>query len=328
MKLDQIFRAAVLLGMGALGLCSVAFGQQFPNKPIRLIVPFAAGSGADVLSRVLAQAMQSNLGQPVVVENKTGASGTLAAKEVINSPPDGYTLLVATTNLLVFPSELVPGRTYEPMIDLAPIGRMYVAPLFLAVHSNIPAKTLAEFIHYGKVNPGKLNFGSYGISTTSQFCMDILNQEAKLDITHVPYRGLPILDLVGKRIDIVCDTFPVLNQHVQAGSVRILAVSTARRSALAPEVPTVSEFGFPGYDISTWTALFAPPKTPPAVIAKLSEAIQEALRSAQLKERGTSLGYEPTPSTPEELTTFMRSETERWNKITGATKGSSAGSRK
>jgi tripartite-type tricarboxylate transporter receptor subunit TctC len=303
-------------GLAALlSVAAPAYAADFPTKPIRIVVPFGAGGGLDAAVRVLAQGMQARIGQPVVVENRTGSSGTIAANHVRAAEPDGHTLLAATTNLLSFPRSVVPGMNYDASTDFAPVGLLYEAPLVIVVNSKSPIRTLADLVDTARRNPGKLSFGSYGVATTTHFCMEDLKRRARVSLIHIPYRGIPTIDLVGGHFDVGCDTVPPVMEHVNAGTLRLLAVTTPQRSRFAPGVPTVSELGYPGFQVSTWSAIVAPKGTPPAVLRSLNETIRAVLDSPQFRARTDALAYEPRPTSPEQLAEFIRTERDRWQKL-------------
>ncbi|MGE0801628.1 MAG: Bug family tripartite tricarboxylate transporter substrate binding protein [Lautropia sp.] len=298
----------------------LAHGNGYPSKPIRLVLPFAAGGGIDSAGRALAAGLQAELGQPVVVDNRAGASGTIAANAVRTAEPDGYTLLVATTNILSFPASVLRGKNFDARTDFTPVSQIFEAPLSLAVNAASPITDLRGLISAARKQPGKLTYGSYGVATTSHFCVEELKRRVGVSMVHVPYRGVPTLDLVGGQIDVVCDTVSPIMPFVKAGTVRIIAVTTNERSRFAPDVPTASEQGTSGLVVTTWSAIVAPKGTPAEIVARLNAAIGKVLRSSELQERVGALGYEAKPSTPEELRRFIEAESSRWQALVSEAK--------
>ena len=305
------------------GLKSAVFYQctasaamaDFPAKPITFVVPFGAGGGIDVSTRVLAKGMQAALGQPVIVENKTGASGTIGADFVRQAPADGYTLLIGTTNLLSFPRSVMPGRTYDPQTDFVPISGVYRSDLVVVVPTASPAHSMADLVEQARRSPGRLSYGSYGVATTTHFCMEEFKQRSRTHVVHVPYRGAPTMDVAAGRLEVSCDVIPQVTPLAKDKRLRILGVASTERSSFLPDVPTVAEQGFPGFAIFTWTAVMAPKRTPPEVVRKLNETIVAVVRSSEFQARARSLAFETWPTTPDELATFIQSETVKWQKL-------------
>lgn len=305
------------------GLMSAAFylyaasaaAVDFPTRPITLVVPFGAGGGLDVSTRVLAKGMQAALGQPVIVENKTGASGTIGANFVRQAPADGHTLLVGTTNLLSFPRSVMPGRTYDPVVDFVPISGVYRSDLVVMVPATSPFRNMKDLIEQARRNPGKQSYGSYGVATTTHFCMEELKHRTGTHVVHVPYRGAPTMDVVGGRLDVSCDVIPQVTPLVDEKRLRILGVASSERSSFLPDVPTVAEQGFPGFAVFTWAAVMAPKGTPPEISRKLNETIMAVVRSPEFQARARGLAFETWPTTTEALAAFIQSETVKWHKL-------------
>lgn len=309
--------------------CSVAVQAQsastgtYPQRPVKLIVPFSPGGLSDTLARLLAQPLSVALGQQVLVENRPGAGGIVATELVAKSPADGYTLLLADPQHLAINPALHSKLPYDAIRDFEPITLAAYGPLFLAVHSAVAANNFAEFTALAKARPGKLSYGSAGSGSIHHLSMESLKAAAGLDIVHVPFKGAAqaMPALVGAQVDVVFAAYPSLAPQVKAGKVRILAVSTGKRTRLAPEVPTLAELGVRGYDFAGQIGLVAPAGTPREVIARLHGEIVKALRQPELIERMTALGIDPVGNTPEDYARLIRTDLEKFAravKISGA----------
>ncbi|MGD9942012.1 MAG: Bug family tripartite tricarboxylate transporter substrate binding protein [Burkholderiaceae bacterium] len=314
MRLHRVL--ALLAGLMCAHALTAA-AQTFPTKPLRIVVPFAPGGPADASARRLAQALTPRLGQQVIIENRAGGGGVIAANAVLGSAPDGYTLLFGAVSGLAFTGKINPTITYDPLGDFTPISLTHVVPLFFIVHADTPASSLSEFIAYAKARPRQLTFGSAGNGTSSHLCLEALKSAAGIDMTHVPYRGssLAMADLLAKRIDIMCDPYQAHRAHVEAGTLRVLAVASARPSEVLPSAPPASGAGLPGFDISTWFALMAPRGTPLEVRNRIAADIAAVQKSDEMRAWGRSLGLEAVSSTPDELTAFLKAEAAKWEKI-------------
>lgn len=288
---------------------------DFPTRTITVVLPFGTGSGLDASARILARGMQSLLGQPVVVDNKTGASGTIAANYVRSAAPDGHTLILGTTNLFSFPRSVLPGRTYDPVNDFVPVSGVYRSDLVVIVPAGSPIKTMADLVATARSNPGKLSYGSYGVATTTHFCIEELKRRTGTSLVHVPYRGAPTMDVVAGQIDVTCDVIPPVIPLVKDNRLRILGVAAATRSKFLPDVPTVAEQGFPGFAVFTWSAVLVPKGTPPEVVRKLNDAIGTVIRSPEFQAQARNLGFEPWATSPRELSDFIQEETVKWQKL-------------
>ncbi|WP_206735197.1 tripartite tricarboxylate transporter substrate binding protein [Bosea sp. Tri-44] len=304
--------------MLATGLALPAAAQDFPAKNIKFVVPFAAGSATDALARILGEHLSRTLGRPIVVENLPGASGIIAAQNVVRADPDGHTLLITTNTTHGANQSLLKSVPYDAVKDFEPVGKLGTITLALATHQSVPAKTVRELIAYAKANPGKLTFGAG--SSSSRIAGEMLKSLAGLDLTYVPYRSNPqaITDLLGGQISIVFADISTTLPQIKAGKVNGLAVSTAKRSALAPDLPTMAEAGVAGYDLAAWFAAFAPAKTPRPVIDKLNQAFVAALNDKTTQERLLAAGIEPETSTPDELKAFVPVEIKKWADIVKA----------
>jgi tripartite-type tricarboxylate transporter receptor subunit TctC len=289
---------------------------NFPNHPIRVLVSTAAGGGVDAFTRIVAAQMQTILGQPMAVENKAGAGGSFAADLVYHSAPDGYTLLASQPAPITTNPLLIKGLNYEPT-KLEPVAIMSHIPNVLLVRPDFPAKTVAEFIAYAKANPGKLNYASQGVGTTSHLTAELFASITHVQLTHVPYKGTgPALnDIISSHVDLFFTELSTSLALHKAGKARILAVATKQRVAAIPDIPTLAEAGVPGCESDTWNAITAPPKTPTAIIAKLNDAANKALKVPVLLDRYNKLDAAPGGGTPAEMAAFVKQETERWSKV-------------
>jgi len=287
----------------------VASAQAYPHKPVRLIVPYPAGGASDVMARAIATKMATALAVQMVVENRTGAGGNTAAAAVAKSAPDGYTLFFGATGPLAVNPALYDKLPFDPVKDFAPIGMVGLMPLFITVPVTLRANSLKDLVALAKARPDALSYASSGVGGTTHLAMELLKRHAGAEITHVPYKGTAagVADMLGGNIHAMFDAWPTTGPHVQSGKLRFLAISTAQRSALEPQVPTVAESGFPGFDVSVWYGLLAPAGTPPEIIARLSAETAKAMASPELKERFAALGMEPRTSTPEQFASHIRS---------------------
>jgi tripartite-type tricarboxylate transporter receptor subunit TctC len=312
--LPHLSRRGILAATLALPL--PAFAQTFPSRPLRLICPFAAGGSADASARMLAEPLSVALGQPVVVENRPGGGATIGAQAVARAAPDGHTLLYGTPGPQIINPHLMRSVPYDPEKDFAPVSGYKRAPNLLAVHPSVPAKDVAELIALAKARPGQLTFASSGIGASSHLAGEMLKFMAKIDITHVPYRGTSqaLTDLMAGTVSMALDTLSILLPPSRAGNLRALGVTTPQRSALAPELPALAET-LPGFDAAPFNYIAATGGTPAPVIAKLNEAIIGILNDPAFRERMAALGEEPTPSTPEELAGVIRAESARWKQV-------------
>ena len=294
-----------------------AQAQNWPARPIRFVVPFAAGAGIlDIMARILAQHLTEALGQQVVVDNKPGAGGNVGAEIVAKAAPDGYTMLIANQAMLVSPF-LFAQMGYDPLKDLLPVTMINSAPLMVVVHPALPVKSVAELIAYSKANPGKLNYGSGGIGSTPFLAVESLKSATGLDATHVPYKGgAPALaDLVAGQLAFMIENVPGTLPLVKDGKLRALAVTSAKRVALVPDLPTLQEAGVAGYEMIGWNGLFVPAATPRDIVAKLHDATAKILRRPDVIEQLAKLGAESVGNPQPEFATFVQAETDRWGRI-------------
>ena len=306
---------AVTLLITALAPLSV-LAQAYPNKPIRLIVPFPAGGATDILARALSQKLGEKIGQTVVVENRPGAGGTIGADAASKSIADGYTLLLATSSTHSIGPAINPKIPYSAETDFTPIAYVASSPNIVVVPNTLPVKNMREFIDYARKNPGKLNYASSGNGTIVHLTTEYFKAQSDTFILHIPYRGtaLAIPDLVSGKIDVLFDSFVTGMPHVKDGKLRALAVTTAKRSALAPDMPTVAEV-LPGFESVTWFGLYGPKAMPADVTAKVNQAVNSALADADVKERFARLGAEPAGGTPQAFAAMVKSDNTKWKKI-------------
>lgn len=293
---------------------AAARGADFPTKPIRLVIGFAPGGGTDTTARALSTKLTASLGQQVIVDNRPGHSGTIAADITAKAVPDGHTLLLGTIALVINPS-LTKDMPFDTLRDLAPVTRAVDSTNILVVHPSVPAKSVKELIALAKAKP--LNGGSSGIGGTGHLAVELFNLQAGTKITHVPYKGggPAIVDLLAGNIHLIFATAASSIAHVKAGKIRPLAVTTAKRSALVPELPTVAEAGLPGYEANNWNGFLVPAKTPRPVINRLNKELGAALLLPDIKEFLFKQGLDAAPSTPEELGAYMKSEMAKWAKV-------------
>ena len=298
--------------------CSAALAQPYPNRAVRVIVPWTPGQATDIAARVVAQKLQDALGQPFVIDNKPGAGGSIGTEAVVKSAPDGYTLLAASSGPLSIMLHLqkVP---YEPLKDLAPISLVAATPFALVVHPSFPAADAKEFIAAIKADPGKYTFSSSGTGATAHLFTELFNSMAGIHgARHVPYKGTApaLTDIMNGEITYTVETVAATAPHIKSGRLKTYGVSTAHRTAALPDVPPLAESaGLSGYDVAAWIGYAAPAATPRDVLSRLSAEIQKALQSADLKERMVNIGLDAVSSTPDEMAAFMRREQERYGEI-------------
>ena len=300
----------------ALALATGAFAQTFPSKPIKLIVTYPPGGGADLMARLVAPRMAETLGQPVVVENKPGAGGQIGAAEVARAAPDGYTILLDAANHAVNPS-LYATLPYDPAKAFAPISLLVRFPNVLVVNPQFPAKDVKELIAMAKAKPGSVAFASSGSGSAQHLAGELFRQRAGVDMTHIPYKGGgPALnDVIGGQVPIFFGNMASSLPHVKAGKLRALAITGSKRSDALPDVPTMAEAGLPDYEVNEWNAIFAPAGTPAPIVAKLAEAIAKALHAPDVRERVASLGGEIAALGPQDTARFVSEQTETWGKV-------------
>jgi tripartite-type tricarboxylate transporter receptor subunit TctC len=313
--------ARAMLGVFAGLLLTIAaadaVAQAYPTRPLRLVLPFAAGGSTDAIARLVGQKMSESLGQPVVVENKPGAAGAIASQQVAGAPADGYTLLMATTSTHAILPVVNPKLTYDAVKDFAPIGVVARAPNLLVVSPTIAAGTVKELIELARSSPGQLSFASSGAGTITHLVAELFKSSAGIKAEHVPYKtGVQALpDLISGQIAFQFDSIVWTLPQVRAGKLKGVAVTGLERSRLAPELPTVAESGLPGFEGVTWFAFVAPAATPPEIIVRLNRDLNQALASADIQDKLAAQGAEPAPGAPEDLARLMRDDRVKWGRV-------------
>jgi len=309
-------RCALVAVLAVLVACP-ALGQTYPSKPIRLIVPFAAGGGNDNIARLVGKRLNESLGQPLVIDNRPGAGGVLGAELAAKSAPDGYTLFLGGVGSHAVNPNLIEKLPYDPIRDFAPVILLAKAPLILVVHPSVPARTLSEFVEYARKNPGKLNFASNGNGSSAQLAAVMFGSMARVDMVHVPYKGLApaLTDLLSGQVQLMFSSVVAILPHIKAGKLRALAVTGEKRMPSLPEVPTVAESGFPGFEASSWYGILAPAGTPREIVTRLNTEFTRALEQPEVRKTLLADGAEPVGGTPESFAAYIRSEKERMGKL-------------
>ncbi|HTR84775.1 MAG TPA: tripartite tricarboxylate transporter substrate binding protein [Reyranella sp.] len=312
----MIGRRTALASLGAIA-ATAARADTWPSRPIRLVVPFAAGAGIlDIMARLVSQHLSGPLGQQIVVDNRPGAGGNVGAEAVAKAAPDGYTLLIGNQAMIVSPF-LYARPGFDPLVDFVPVARVNSAPLMLVVHPSLPVHSVAEFIAYAKANPGKLYYGSGGVGATPFLAVELLKSQAGFDAIHVPYKGgAPALaDLVAGQISFMIENVPGTLPFVKDGKLRALAITSARRLPLVSDLPTMREAGVPDYEMVGWNGLFAPKGTPQAIVERLHDELMRALHAPDVQEQFAKLGAEAAGDSTAEFASFAREESRRWGKV-------------
>jgi tripartite-type tricarboxylate transporter receptor subunit TctC len=311
-RLATLFLAALL----AAGTFDAA-AQGFPSRPVTLTVGFAPGGGTDTAARILAKKLSENIGQSVVVDNRAGAGGNIAAQHIASAAPDGYTIHLTSVGPMTVAPHMVANLAYDPKRDIAPITMGVVFPNIFVVHPGVPAKTLAEFVALAKQKPGALSYGSSGIGGAGHLSGELFKQRAGVDLIHVPYKGggPAMTDLLGGRIDMYASVPSTAQPHVEAGKIRALATTGLQRSPSTPNVPTIAESGYPGFEAVNWYAFVAPGKTPNEILDYWNRELVKVLKDPQVSAELAKHGLEPAPGTREELARYMERESEKWSKV-------------
>lgn len=313
----ELFRMAGAT-VAASAVAAIGFAQSnYPAKPIRLLVGFAAGGPADIVSRLLGDKLSVNWGQPVVVESVTGAGGNLATERVAKAAPDGYTLLMASSPMIVVNPSLYPKLSFDPTRDLAPISQIGATPNILVVHHQVPAKSVQDLVELARTQPGRLTFGSGGTGSSNHLSGELFKSLARIDIQHVPYRGIAqaIPDLLGGRLTMLFANAPNVQSLVREGKLRALAVTSLKRLPAVPDLPTMTEIGFPGFDVTTWFGLFAPSRTSAAILAQLHHETMKAIKLPDVRDRLDEQGIGVIGSSPQELASIISYESRFWAKV-------------
>lgn len=310
-------RRTLLLVAALAALPMAAFAQGYPSKPIRFVVPYPPGGPLDTIARLLGQKVSEGVKQPVIVENKPGAGGNIGADFVAKSLADGHTILMGAVATHAINPTLYAKIPYNPVRDFAPITQVASTPNVLVVNPSVPVSSVAELIAHAKANPGKLDFGSGSTGSAGHLAGELFNSLAGVQMTHIPYKGAApaMQDLIGGQIHLMFDNLASSLTQVRAGRVKALAVTTAKRSSLAPELPTVAESGLAGFDISTWFGIFAPAGTPREAIVRLHTEFTRALAAPDVREKMLNMGAEPVGNTPAEFAAFIRAEAEKYARV-------------
>jgi tripartite-type tricarboxylate transporter receptor subunit TctC len=309
-----------LIGVLATGLAVLGPGwvaaQSYPAKPVRIIVPFPAGGGTDLMARTMGDKIGAVLGQPFLVDNRSGAGGALGTELAAKAAPDGYTLLVNSSSALVIGPNLMQKSPYDPLRDLTPVILIGSAPNVLVVHPSVPAKTVKELIALTKQRPGELNYASNGAGTLSHLTGELFKLRAGIEMVHVPYKGGPpaVTDTMAGNVSLLFAAFPTLSAQIRSGRLRALAVTSAKRAAIAPELPTVAET-LPGFDSSQWWGMFGPAGMPPGVVSRLNAEMQKALALADVKKRLAADAAEPIGGSAADCAQFLRADFDKWRKV-------------
>ena len=311
------FSRLIVLAAALLCASAVSAQQDYPNRPIRLIVPYPPGGPTDIMGRMTSEVLSKRLGQNVVVDNRGGAATVIGAEMAAHSPPDGYTLMVSSETTFAVNPALRQKLPYHPERDFAPISQLTTQPYVLAVTLALPANSVSQLVQHAKANPGKLAYGSAGTGSANHLAGEMFKHVAGVDIIHVPYKGNgpAIVDLIGGQIALMLGSISSLYPHAAQKKLRLLAVASAKRSATVPEIPTFTEAGMPGFQVSGWNALVAPRGTPPAVIKRLNTELVAGFNQPDVLERLRKQSIEPVAGTPEQLAGFIKSELARYSKL-------------
>lgn len=314
MTMHQMLRLCLAAGMTLTFFSATA--QNYPNRPVRMLIPYTPGGPTDFVGRALAQRLHKSLGQQVVVDNRPGGGGVIATEIVARANPDGHTLLFATPGQLITLPLLAAKLPYEPLRDFMPLTKLVDTPQVLIASAKLPVTNMAELIAHAKQRPGQLNYASVQTGGTGHLGMELLKQNAGIDMLHVPYKGTApaLTDLVSGRVQLMFSSLPSVQPHVQAGRVKLIATGARQRTAAIREVPTIAET-IPGYDLVTWYGLFAPRRTPAPVITRLHREVVAILTSAEITQAFAAQGIEAAHTTPQELEQLMKSESARWRKV-------------
>jgi tripartite-type tricarboxylate transporter receptor subunit TctC len=307
----------ILVALFAAALAGAAFAQAWPAKPVRFIVPYPPGGTSDILARTIAEKLGAALGQPVVVENKPGANGNLGADYVAKAAPDGYTFLLADIGAIAISPSVYPSLPFDPVKNFTPVTMVAYSPHILVVHPSVPAKSVAELVALAKSKPGKLNYAASSTGSAPHLAGVEFAQRAKIDWNYIPYKGgaQAVTDVVGGQADLLFNGMLATYPNVKGGKLRILAVSSANRLPSIPDVPTVAESGFPGFETGSWQGILAPPGTPPEIVAKLGGEVQKILATPEMKEKLSAQGADVRVTTGPELAGFISKERDRWAKV-------------
>ena len=312
----QAFTVVLVLSCGIVAMPAAHAQERYPTRPIRVIVPSVAGGGTDISARLIAPRMSEYLGQPVVVENRAGAAMIIGSDLVAHAAPDGYTLLMGISTLTINPS-IHTKLPYDTVRDFAPVSLVVTLPNVLVIHPSLPVKSVKELIAFARARPGRLNYASAGVGSSLHLSMALFLSMAKLKMTHVPYKGSApaLVDMLAGQIEVMTGTMITVIPYVRDGRLRALGVTSLKRAAVAPELPTIAEAGLPGYESVQWYGLLAPGATPREIIVRLHEAVARATQDAAIRKRFLDDGVEPVGSTPEEFAALIHSDMAKWAKV-------------
>jgi len=307
---------AALLAMWTAG----AFAQAFPSKPIRIVVPFSAGGPTDITARQIAPRMIELLGQSIVIDNRAGATGIIGAELVAKSPPDGYTLMMATASVVAINMVTYSKLPYDTLRDFQPLTPIMTTTTILVVHPSLPAKNLKELVILAKARPGQVSMASAGNGGTLHLALEMLNKQAAVNMTHVPYKGAApaVIDVIAGQLSGMFVDLPVISPYIKAGRVKALAVASPQRSAYFPEVPTTKEAGYPNVELQNYYAMFLPARTPRDIVGKLHDAVVKSVNTPGVREKLIASGSDPLTMTPDEFSRFLRADIEMWGKVVKA----------
>ena len=311
----RISRRAVIAS-SLMPFAAAAQVPEWPSRPVRFIVPYPPGGPTDIMGRIVAQAVQGPLGQPFVVENRAGANGLIGSEQAARAAPDGSTFLVNASAHVIVP-HLTPNMPIDVLADFVPVTNIAAVPLWLVVNPALPVRSVADFIAYARANPGRISYASSSSGGATHLAGELFKQLTGTDMVHVPYRGSgpAVQDLIAGNVQAMFDSVPSSAASTRDGRLRALAVTTRHRIAAFPDLPTIAEAGVPGYEISTWYGIWAPARTPPAIINRLQQAVAAAARNPETRARFDALGAEPVADSPEDYARFVRAEFDRWGKL-------------
>ena len=307
---------AVSLAAGAATVASEAPAQNFPSKPVRILVGAPPGGSNDIFARAIGQRISPALGQPVIVENRPGANQLIAADLCAKAAPDGHTLYITTTSFAAGVA-ISPKQPFDPVNDLTGVAKIGNGPMVLVVHPSLPAKTAKDLVAIARSKPGQLNYTSSGVGSINHMAMEVFKTAAKIDAVHIPHKGMgpALTDLMAGNVQILIVSLPSVAAQMKSGRLRALGVTGTKRTSFAPELPTVAESGVPGYEATLWWGIFAPSKTPKDVLGRLNGEINKTLGSADMKKVFVDFGAEPEPTTPEAFSNFVKAEIAKWTKV-------------
>ena len=311
------YLACLILALSGSLISGLTHAQTYPAKPVRLVVPFPAGGATDILARTISQKASEKLGQSIVIDNRPGAGGTIGSDHVAKSAPDGYTLLIATGSTHSIGPIINPKIPYSVERDFVPVVYVAKTSSVLVVPGTLPVKNLAEFIALAKAKPGQLNFGSSGNGTNSHLSGELFKAQAKVFLTHIPYRGTGLVfnDMMSGQVHMLMDNYVTAQSNIKEGKLRVLGVTSPQRLPFLPDVPTLDEQGLKGFDVSNWFGIYAPKGTPGEITAKVNAAFNQALQESDMQKRLATLGATPTGSTPEEMGAMVAADTAKWSKL-------------